>query len=313
MRRNSHRQRDVSIEWTFGTAASAGLTTPRPYTPDMDDIDEDPYRHAGGTQTHTSSKYLTPGGASSSNVHRNSMNMGAYQDEYGPLTDDDEDYDDTDDEFDGGTFMRDDDEHRKKLKEAAKQMQSAEFNGGTMAKTNDVSDEFDIGFDYKKIRLSMKQNSIPMYNTKPRLRNDITSVVSYSIGVQTEESTLSPKIALSQSTQTQTDESVKDTEECKENESGVSELVGVYKDMDDLFNLLKGHIDENGQEHLASLRAKVKKLTHMKITQRKQNSNESAHSIKIARDRIQQIRQRRSQLNEKHKQMQTMNTVKEND
>merc|ERR1712130_705876 len=146
--------------------------------------------------------------------------------------------------------------------------------------------------------------------------NDVTSVVSYSIGIQTDESMLSPKLSVNQQTQTQTEEESvkeKDTEECKENESGVSELVGVYKDMDDLFNLLTGHVDESGTEHLENLRAKVKKLTHMKITQRKQSSNESAHSIKIARDRIQQIRQRRATLNEKHKIIQTMNTVKEND
>merc|ERR1712154_478226 len=90
----------------------------------------------------------------------------------------------------------------------------------------------------------------------------------------------------------------------------VSDLVGVYKDMDDLFSLLSGHVDETGQEHLESLREKVKKLTHMKITERRQSSNESAKSIKVARDRIQQIRKRRATMKEKNSKMKM---VKEND
>merc|ERR1712228_167686 len=213
------------------------------------------------------------------------------------MTDDDDD--DDDDDFDGGTFLRDDDEHNRKLQEA---MDGSEFNGGTMAKMKDVSDEFDIGFDYKKIRLSMKQSSNALL-TKPRLRNDVTSVVSYSIGIQTDNMQTFDK-------QTQTDA---ENEESKHTNSGsdtVSDLVGIYKDMDDLFNVLTQHIDESGLEHLESLRGKVKKLTHMKITERKMSSNESANSIKIARDRIQQIRKRRATLKEKHGKM---HTVKESD
>eukprot|EP00487_Bulimina_marginata_P004948 TRINITY_DN22178_c0_g1_i1.p1 TRINITY_DN22178_c0_g1~~TRINITY_DN22178_c0_g1_i1.p1 ORF type:complete len:117 (+),score=17.81 TRINITY_DN22178_c0_g1_i1:50-352(+) len=55
----------------------------------------------------------------------------------------------------------------------------------------------------------------------------------------------------------------------------VSDLVGVYKDIDDLFNVLTNHTDNAALKHLESLRAKVKKLTHMKITERKMGSTES--------------------------------------
>ena len=290
-KRGIHRQRDVSVEWTFGTAASGGMVTPRPYTPDVDYVDEEeenPFNHA-------STKYLMPG-ASTSNVHkRNSMNLGAYQDEYGPMTDDD---DDLDDDFDGGTFLRDDDdEHKIKLEEAANQLNKHKKNN--KGKNGwDASDEFDIGFDYKKIRLSMKQGTNALL-PKPRLKNDVTSVVSYSIGVQTEDTE-----TFDQQTQTQT-QTVESSQECNNNNKSdtVSDLVGVYKDMDDLFNLLTSHVDEDGLEHLESLREKVKKLTHMKITERRQSSHESANSIKIARDRIQQIRKRRATLKEKHSKM----------
>merc|ERR1712228_742916 len=159
-----------------------------------------------------------------------------------------------------------------------------------------ASDEFDIGFDYKKIRLSMKQSSNALLSsTKPRLRNDVTSVVSYSIGTQTDDIETNEQ-------QIQTEEDDESKHANSSSSDTVSDLVGVYKDMDDLFNLLTSHIDESGLEHLENLRGKVKKLTHMKITQRKQSSNESAKSIKIARDRIQQIRQRRATLKEKNNQ-----------
>merc|ERR1712129_483672 len=49
----------------------------------------------------------------------------------------------------------------------------------------------------------------------------------------------------------------------------VSDLVGVYKDIDDLFNVVSGHTDQIGRGHLETLRERVKTLTHMKITERK--------------------------------------------
>eukprot|EP00483_Globobulimina_turgida_P008997 UN09015 len=147
-------------------------------------------------------------------------------------------------------------------------------------------DGFDADATYLKIRSSMKVNqniAVP-----PKLQNSLSSI-SYSIGVQTMGTE-----TFNKSTQTQTGH--------YENKHGdndsVSGLVGIYKDIDDLFNVLTNHIDNDGQTHLESLREKVKKLTHMKITERKMKK-ESANSIQIARDRIQQITKRKAEVMQK--------------
>eukprot|EP00483_Globobulimina_turgida_P007991 UN08007 len=155
---------------------------------------------------------------------------------------------------------------------------------------NDGSDDgFDADTTYLKIRSSMKVNQnicVPV----PKLKNSL-STISYSIGIQTIGIETFDKC-----TQTPT----QNHHNRPGDNDSVSGLVGIYKDIDDLFNVLTNHIDNDGQTHLELLREKVKKLTHMKITERKMSKKESANSIQIARDRIQQIRQRRAEVKQKH-------------
>ena len=96
----------------------------------------------------------------------------------------------------------------------------------------------------KKPRKSPSGSSINSLSSRPRLK-PVLSVVSYSIGIQTQEiETFDKAVQTSNDT--------------------VSDLVGIYKDIDDLFNLIHNHTDNVGQEHLEILKSKVKKLTHMK-------------------------------------------------
>merc|ERR1712154_473144 len=139
--------------------------------------------------------------------------------------------------------------------------------------------------------------------------SDTPSNVVYSIGIQTVQT---PTFHKATQTQTICND---DNDGNNTNQDTVSDLVGIYKDIDDLFNVLSNHLNgDEGQKHLESLRDKVKKLTHMKITERKMSKTESANSIKIARDRIQQIRQRRATLKQKHSNKGTkVQTIDEND
>eukprot|EP01084_Bolivina_argentea_P261543 442019_1 len=253
-------QRDVSVEWTFGTAA----------TDDEDDEKDINYN--------------------------------------GNLYDDKGDFDD-------GTFFRTTTDHKEKLQEAANGYQSddnVEFDGGTMVRTgggtaidndnengdqyaSDNTDEFNTNETYQKIKNTTKVkttslNSLNIRVPKPKFSNAPSSI-SYSIGIQTIGIETFDK-----STQTHMDNKNNN----HQYNNTVSDLVGVYGDIDGLFNVLANHIDNDGQKHLEILREKVKKLTHMKITERKMSKAESANSIQIARDRIQQIRQRRADLKQKH-------------
>eukprot|EP01083_Nonionella_stella_P254429 874281_1 len=241
-----------------------------------------------------------------------------------PTYDDDDDdddmnyngnlYDDKGD-FDGGTFFRATTDHKEKLQEAANGYQSddnVEFDGGTMVRTgggtaidndnengdqyaSDNTDEFNTNETYQKIKNTTKVkttslNSLNIRVPKPKFSNAPSSI-SYSIGIQTIGIETFDK-----STQTHMDNKNNN----HQYNNTVSDLVGVYGDIDGLFNVLANHIDNDGQKHLEILREKVKKLTHMKITERKMSKAESANSIQIARDRIQQIRQRRADLKQKH-------------
>jgi len=295
MKRTSNKRRDISVEWTFGTRDSA-LLSPNKFNDDL----YDGYGQIQYTPRPDDDEHEAMFGAE---------DEGSHDEEHEHPADDD-----MDDAFDGGTMIRAPTDHKAKLAELANKPQGDEandiaedddedglFEGGTMYRNNEddfkayvnngAPRQMSMGSDdsqnFEKVhneQPNIKGNHVSHSNSikvpKPKLKNNL-SIVTYSIGVQTVGTQTFDK-----ATQTQN--------------NTVSDLVGVYKDIDDLFSELSEHVDDAGQPHLDSLREKVKKLTHMKITERKQSKSESAKSIKVARDRIQQIRQRRADLREKH-------------
>jgi len=324
-------RREMSVEWTFGSRCTE-MRTPLPPTHEEEDRYSTELGNAFGSTLHVMEKQKSGLSHRGSRVYNDSLDnydhfnggtfmrsppeRGGAQRSYDMERVEDEEDEEGSVEFDGGTMVRSgdvgaafkdfkelakgtsrspDDDHDRMHHEFAAYGSDGEYdmpdvNGPGMGrKMSTLSvDSFDGNMSYRKIRKSLggMQMSIP----KPKLK-DMCSVVSYSIGTQTEHTEVFGK-----GVQT---ESKEDGHKREETET-MSDLVGVYKDIDDLFNVVAGHVAQGGQASLEELRDKVKKLTHMKITERKQAKHENSNSIKIARDRIQQIRQRRAENKRKH-------------
>eukprot|EP01084_Bolivina_argentea_P004961 9389_1 len=258
-RKKKRRERtQISVEWTFGTKHSGMGTPSADFDPDIL-YDDEEY-----------------------NIDIDQYN-------------DNGDGDGDGDAF--GTMIRAPTDHKQKLEDAANAAASSPNGYGTMVRNgksfkatnmnhNDSSsndelddDEYngntDLAKDYKRLSSFNNNKNKMKLPPRPKLK-PLLSIVSYSIGIQTAEIETFDK-----ATQTTNDT--------------VSSLVGIYKDIDDLFNILHGHTDDVGQEQLEILKSKVKKLTHMKITERKLSKTETKESIEIARKRIEEIRKRRQQ------------------
>jgi len=273
-----HNNHEQSIEWTFGTRESGLVSPPQ---------DVDLYG-GGGANPYGVIGYTPQTEDEEHAAHDRS---------------DDDDDDGDDDEFNGGTMYRAPTVRKDQLSVAisnnninshetvnAKNQQqvtplsaqmhrddsdTASFNGDTMVRNGHHT--LDSPDDDAK-QQQQQQQALP--HKMPTLRPS-TSTISYAIGVQT-----TGVETFDKSTQTQN--------------NTVSDLVGVYKDMDDLFRTLQLHIDSTGQPHLQALKDRVKKLTHMKITERKlSKSQKDNDEFQVARDRIKQLRQRRADLKQK--------------
>lgn len=320
-------QRDFSVEWTFGTR-DGSMMSPRPYDDDVDLYDDAnngynnlQYTPMADDDTNSGDYGDFDGGTMIRSPTDHKEKLANLSNGYKQQNEIDDDDDDETASFDGGTMVRNESPMPPINGNGNGHGHTKEIGTGTSSGTNNIyingvkskdrhhygsddsndslqnptpmtPDAFDQNSTFNQIRNSMKMNGSSLIKVpKPKLKNTL-SVVSYSIGIQTV-----PIQSFDKSTQTQNDT--------------VSDLVGIYKDIDDLFNILNDHIDNDGQKHLESLKDKVKKLTHMKITERKTSKTESANSIKIARDRIQQIRQRRADLKQKHGK--SAKTISEND
>ena len=263
-KKNKAAKRDISVEWTFGTRDS-GMASPRP------PYDDDAYLYDDANQGYTNIQY-TPmanedtasndaydeafdGGTMIRSPTDHKEKLANLQNGYKKANEinghGDDDDDDETASFDGGTMVRttDNDEHKKYLNGGHNKENDINHYGSDMSDDSQPTpnDKFDSDSTFNKIRNSMKYNGASLIKVpKPKLKNTL-SVVSYSIGIQTMGTETFDK-----ATQTQNDT--------------VSDLVGIYKDIDDLFNVLNDHIDNDGQKHLELLKDKVKKLTHMKLS-----------------------------------------------
>lgn len=145
-------------------------------------------------------------------------------------------------------------------------------------------DAFNVNGTYTQIRNSIGFK--PPIVQKPRLGLAELSVVTYSIGIQTNgvqtfdkgtqtkqlrdgnnhsnNQRQKPSVVMSNGVRAGK-EHHEEAQEDEDNGHTVSDLVGVYKDIDDLFNVLAKHTDKTGNKHLETLRERVKKLTHMKL------------------------------------------------